>query len=498
MKGFVAFVAAAALLLGSVWAQQLVVAQPGDAVSLDPHQTNDQPSSRVMRQIYDTLIIQTEDLELEPGLAESWEQLDEFTWEFTLREGVTFHDGSPLTADDAVWTFERLRDPATAAPAAFLVDFIERLEVVDERTFRMVTTFEFAPMLTHLAHTATSILSEAAVTGGGADYGTTVVVGTGPFRFVSWETASQIVLERNEAWWGGDVLPERVVFRPITEGTVRSIELETGGVHIAYALEPRDAQRMEDQPRIVLHPVETLATSYIGFNAQRAPFDDVRVRQAINHALDAQTIVEVVYEGQGIPASSPISPQVFGAHEDLEPYTYDPERARELLAEAGYPTGFSTTLWTNDNPLRIQIAEIAQAQLAEIGVQVDVQVLEWSTYLAETAAGNHDMFILGWVSVTADADYGLYALFHSSQFGDAGNRTFWSHPRVDELLDLGRTTTDPDVRMQYYREAQEIIAEEAPWIFLLITVEVNGTRDNVQGFVSHPAGHHRLYNVTVN
>jgi peptide/nickel transport system substrate-binding protein len=498
MKRLLLFLAVAAFTLGGAHSQTIVVGQSADAVSLSPHRTNDQPSARVMRQIYDTLIVQTEELELEPGLAESWEQIDDLTWEFRIRADVVFHDGTPLTASDVAWTLDRLRDPATAAPAAFLVGFIDEIEVLDEHAVRITTNAPFAPMLTHLAHTATSILSEAAVTAAGEDYGTAVVVGTGPFRFVSWQTASQIVLERNPEWWGGEVRPEGVVFRPITEGTVRSIELETGGIDIAYALEPRDAQRMEDQPRIRLFPVETLATSYVGFNVQRAPFDDVRVRQAINLALDVETIVDVVYEGQGILATSPISPRVFGAHEDLEPYGYDPERARELLAEAGHPNGFSTTLWTNDNPLRIQIAEIAQAQLGEVGITVDVQVLEWSTYLAETAAGNHDMFILGWVAVTADADYGLYALFHSSQFGNAGNRTFWANERVDALLDLGRTTEDPDQRLEYYREAQEIIVEEAPWLFLLITIEVNGTRDNVDGFVAHPAGHHRLYNVSKN
>jgi peptide/nickel transport system substrate-binding protein len=498
MKRLVLGLVAAALIVGGAQAQTLIVSQGADAVSLSPHMTNDQPSARVMRQIYDTLVVQTETLELEPGLAESWEQIDDLTWEFSIRQGVMFHDGSELTASDVAWTLDRLRDPETAAPAAFLVGFIDQIEVVDDHTVRITTENPFVPMLAHLAHTATSILSEEAVTAAGEDYGTTVVVGTGPFRFVNWETASQIVLERNDDWWGGEVLPERVVFRPITEGTVRSIELETGGIDIAYNLEPRDVHRMRDQPRIVLHEIETLSTNYVGFNAQKAPFDDVRVRQAINYALDAEIIVDVILEGQGIAATSPISPQVFGAHPDLEPYGYDPERARELLAEAGHGDGFSTTLWTNDNPIRIQIAEIAQAQLGEVGIDVDVQVLEWSTYLADTAAGLHDMFILGWVTVTADADYGLYALFHSSQFGSPGNRSFWAHDRVDELLDLGRATADPDERVAIYHEAQEIIAEEAPWIFLNITIETTGTRDNIEGFVAHPAGHHRLYSVSKN
>lgn len=485
---------AAALLSGAA-AQTITVAQGADAVILDPHKTNDQPSARIMRQVYDTLVVQNEDLSLVPGLAASWEQVEPTVWEFTLREGVTFHNGEPLEAADVAFTFNRMLDPETAAPASFLLGFVEGVEAIDDMTVRVTTAYPFAPALNHFSHTATSILNEEAVTEAGEDYGTSVVVGTGPFSFVNWDTSSQLVLERSDNWYGGEVMPEQVIFRPIPEGTVRAIELETGGVDIAYALEPTDAQRLADDPEVQLESVETLSTAYIGFNAQKEPFDNVLVRQAINHAIDVNTIVEVIFEGQAVPATSPISAQVFGANLDLEAYEYDPELARELLAEAGYDDGFSTTLWTNDNPLRVQIAEIAQAQLGEIGIDVEVQVLEWGTYLAETSAGNHDMFILGWVTVTADADYGLYGLFHSDNFGSP-NRTFWGNERVDELLTLGRTTIDQDERLDAYLEAQEIIAEQAPWVFLYITTEVNGLRDNVSGFVPHPAGHHRLYSVT--
>jgi peptide/nickel transport system substrate-binding protein len=498
MKRILVLIAAAAFAFGAAHAFTLTVAQGSDVVSLSPHNTNDQPSARVMRQIYDTLVVQTESLELVPGLAESWTQLDAVTWQFKIRPGVTFHNGDTLKASDVKFTLDRLRDPATRAPAAFLVGFIKEVAVVDDMTVNMTFNSPFAPALAHLAHTATSILSERAVTEAGADYGTTVVVGTGPFKFVSWEVASQIILDRNDSWWGGQVLPSRVIFRPIVEGSVRAIELETGAIDIAYTLEPRDALRARQRSDLTMAEIETLTTAYIGFNATKAPFDDARVRQAINMAVDAATIVDVIYEGFGFPATSPISSQVFGSNPSLKPYTYDVEAAKALLAQAGYANGFSTSLWTNNNPLRIQIAEIVQAQLADLNIKVDVQVLEWSTYLADTAAGLHDMFILGWVTVTADADYGLYALFHSSNFGSAGNRTFWSSDRVDELLDLGRSEADPAKRLAYYYEAQEIINEQAPWIFLNTSIEANATRNNVTGFQPHPAGHHRLYNVSKN
>jgi peptide/nickel transport system substrate-binding protein len=494
LKKLFTAVAASLLIAGSAAAHTVTVAIGADPVTFDIHRTNDQPTSQVARQIYDTLVVQTEDLELAPGLAESWQQTDDVTWVFNLRKGVKWHNGDAFTAHDVVWTYDRsINLPSTTS--YLLGGIVTGIEALDDHTLQLTLDYPYAPLLNNLAHSALGIMNEAAVTAAGDDYGTAVVVGTGPFKFESWTTADRLTLSRNDSWWGGDVKPASVVFRPIPDNTVRSIELETGGVDIAYTLAPSDARRVKETPFAHIVPVETLSTAYIGFNFQKAPFDNQLVRQAINHAIDVDLIAETIYTGQAVRANSPISNRVFGANTGLEPYAYDQERAKELLAEAGFPAGFSTTLWTNENPQRMQIAEIVQAELANIGVQVDVEVVEWGTYLADTAAGLHDMFILGWVTVTGDADYGLYALFHSSQFGDPGNRTFYASDRVDELLDAGRRATDPAEREAIYFEAQEIIRDEAPWLFLIVTTEEHGVRNDITGFVPHPAGHHRLYDV---
>lgn len=481
-------------VLGLFWAgalaqaQTITVGQGADAVTLDPHGTNDQPSARVMRQIYDTLIIQQEDLELVPGLAESWEQLDDTTWEFTLREGVTFHNGEPLTADDVVFTFNRLTDPEVAAPAAFLLGFVESVEAADERTVRITTQYPFAPILAHLSHTATSILNEQAVTEAGEDYGTTTVVGTGPFSFVRWEPATQIVLERNDDWWGGEVLPERVVFRPIIEGTVRAIELETGGIDIAYGLEPTDANRIEGGgvPGVRLETVETLSTNYIGFNVQKEPFDDVRVRQAINHAVDVDLIIEAVLEGRAIPATGPIAPAVFGARTDLEPYAYDPERARELLEEAGYGDGLSLRLHTNENPVRVQIAEVLQFEAAQVGVNLEVFVEEFGAFIdriLDTDTADFDLFLLGWTG-NVDPNYAMFELFHSR--GD-NNYIAYTNPELDALLEEGRRLEPGSEESNaVYREAQAVLMADAPFAFINNTEEIGVNHDTITGWQLHP------------
>ncbi len=494
---FITFVLVLAIALMGAQTQafNLSIGATSDAVTLDPHGENDQPSSRVRSQIYEPLVRQDAELNLIPGLATEWEQIDDTTWEFKLREGVMFHNGIEFTADDVKFTLERLSAPETAADGAFIVGFLDSVEVVDDYTVIINTEYPFAPMLSHLAHPVTGMLNREAVEEAGDDYGTQVVVGTGPFEFVDWVTGSHIDLRRYEDYWGENAQADTVRFRAIPENTVRAIEVETGGVDIAYDIAPVDEERLQDVDGLYLDKYDTLATHYIGFNAQKEPFDDVKVRRAINHAIDVEAITEFVYTGQAVTASSPLSDNVWGANTDLDEYTFDPDLARTLLAEAGYEDGFSTTIWTNDNPLRMQIAEMVQSDLRQVGVDVDVQVLEWGTFLQDTGDGLHDMFILGWVAVTGDADYGLYALFHEDNYGSAGNRTFWSSPRVNELLDIGRANSDPEVRREAYMEAQEIIAEEAPWVFLIHTSAVNALRDNISNFTPHPAGHHQLKDV---
>lgn len=473
---------------------ELVVAQGADAKMLDPHGTNDQPSSRVMKQIYDRLVEQTEDMELVPGLAESWENIDDSTVEFKLRQGVKFHDGSDFTANDVKFTLLRALESSNVGHIVEAID-PEKIVVVDDYTIQIGTKYPFAPLLAHLAHTASSILSESAVTEAGDKYGLEVVVGTGPFKFESWTNGEQIVMVRNDEYWQGPAQLTKVTFRAIPENTSRTIELETGGADIIYDVDPADVQRVEDNEDLVLVRDANLSTTYIGFNCAKSPFDNVLVRQAINMALDKEAIVNNVYKGTGYQARGPLGPNVWASNQNLEPYPYDVEAAKALMVEAGYPDGFSTTIWANENQQRMDIAEIVSNQLAAIGIKTEVKIMEWAAYLDGTAAGEHDMFILGWVTVTGDPDYGLYPLFHSSAFGSAGNRTFYSNPEVDALLEKGRTSVDSAEREEAYMRVQEIVRDEAPWVFTWGGENISGTAKNVKGFKQHPAGHYKLYSV---
>ncbi|SJZ34676.1 peptide/nickel transport system substrate-binding protein [Cetobacterium ceti] len=467
----------------------LVIAQGADAKTLDPHATNDQPSSRVSSQIYDRLVEQDLNMNIVPGLAEKWEQEDDLTTVFYLRKDVKFHNGEKLKASDVKFTLDRMK----ASPqVSHIIGAIDKVEVVDDYTVKVITEKPFGALTSHLSHTATSIMNEKAVKAGGDNYGQSPV-GTGPYKFDKWDAGDRIVLSANENYFKGEAPTKEVIFRNIPEGTNRTIGLETNEVDIAYDIEPIDKDMIKSHDKLDYVEEPSLSMSYIGFNTEKAPLNDVKVRQAIAHAIDTDTLIDVVYQGGAVKANSPIGPKVFGYNKNAKAYEYNPEKAKAMLKEAGYTKPIAIKLWTNDNPTRRDIATIVQDQLKQIGVDVTIETLEWGAYLDGTARGDHDMFILGWVSVTGDADYGLYPLFHSSAKGGAGNRSFYSNEEVDNLLDKGKNSVDVEERKEAYEKVQEIVQEEVPVYTIAYTSQNIAKQKGVEGFHMHPAGHHKVY-----
>ncbi|MCL7749881.1 glutathione ABC transporter substrate-binding protein [Halalkalibacter alkaliphilus] len=484
----------------------LVIANLSDAVALDPHGSNDTPSSNVAQNIYEALVEQDEDMELQPGLAESWEMVDDLTWEFYLREGVKFHDGSDFNADVVKANLDRILDPEVASPRQFIFNMITDVEVVDEHTVRISTEFPFAPLPAHLAHNGGGMISGDLIAEdyeameAGAEPGSKISenpVGTGYFKFDSWTPGTEIKLVRNEDYWGENAKLDSVTFKVVPEDLTRIAELETGAAHISDPLSPSDISRVEGTDGIHVNRQPSVSLSYIGFNVEKEPFDNPLVRQAISKAINKEAIIEGIYDGAGIPAIGPLAPDVFGYDETVSGLEYNVEEAQALLAEAGYEDGFSTTIWTNDNRERIDAATFVQAELEKIGIDVSIEVVEWGAYLENTANGEHDMFVLGWSTVTGDADYGMYALFHSDNHGEPGNRTFLSNPELDELLDQARQNPDPDERAALYKDAQEILVEEAPMLYIHHQQFLLGVSDNVQGLWQHPTGILMLQDVTL-
>ncbi|TGG90335.1 glutathione ABC transporter substrate-binding protein [Natronospirillum operosum] len=484
----------------------LVAAMLADAVALDPHTTNDVPSSIVAHNIYESLVEFDTNSELQPLLATSWRNIDDTTVEFSLREGVTFHDGSELTAEVVKANFDRVLDPDVASPREFLFSMIEEVIVVDDLTVQFVTETPFAPLAAHLSHSGGGIASleaierdyEAMAEGRSpGSYLSENPSGTGYFKLDSWSPGSELRLVRNEDYWGDNALLDSVTFKVVPESQTRIAELETGNAHIIERVLPSDMGRVDRMPNASLLHQNSTSLAYLGFNAQKEPFDDVRVRQAISMAVNKDDIVAGVYNDTGLAAVGPIAPGVFGYDDSVDSIPYDMDQARELLAEAGHEGGFSTTIWTNDNASRIQIAEYVQSQLRDLNIDVSVQVLEWGAYLENTANGEHDMFILGWSTPTLDADYAMYALFHSTQQGAAGNRTFFANDELDSLLDAGREETDQDVRADIYRDAQELLVELAPMMYLWHEEYLIGVDNSVRNLEVMPTHHFLLQDVYI-
>lgn len=503
LKRLVSPVMATLITLGLVMNTQAANAQGGDlvaamlsdAVALDPHGSNDVPSSIVAYNIYESLVKFDLDNELQPVLATSWRNVDDLTVEFTLREGVKFHDGSDLTAEVVKANFDRLLDPAIASPRTFLFSMIEEVIVVDDLTVQFKTEFPFAPLLAHLAHSGGALISGEAIErdyaemANGRSPGSFISsnpVGTGYFQFESWTPGSELKLVRNEDYWGENAKLDSVTFKVVPESLTRVSELETGFAHIIDPVMPSDMSRVDRMPNASLYRKSATSLAYLGFNTQKAPFDNANVRRAISMAVNKEDIVAGVYNNTGIAAVGPIAPGVFGFDDSVTPTPYDMDQARELLAQEGFANGFSTTIWTNDNPSRIQIAEYVQSKLSDLGVRASIEVLEWGAYLQNTANGQHDMFILGWSTPTLDADYAMYALFHSSQQGSAGNRSFFANDDLDRLLDAGRQETDPALRLQYYKEAQELLVDLAPMMYLWHQEYLLGVSDSVKNFEMLP------------
>lgn len=474
--------------------QELIVVQSADASSLDPHVSNDSASATPINHLFSRLVNQDEDLNIIPGLALSWEELDDRTWQFTLRDDVYFHNGDKLTAEDVVFSLKRAIASTTVTHIMGAFD-PEGIEAVSEYVVNVATLEPFAPILVHLAHNASSILNERSVLEAGDDFGQNPV-GTGPFAFKEWVSSDRIILERNDDFFGAAADFETLTFKIVPEAANRVIELETGQAHVALDILPTHLARVEADEALNLLRRQDLRVNYLGMNTLHENFQDLRVRQALNYAIDVAAIVDSILEGVGAPSVGPISPDVWGFNPALTGYGFDPERARALLAEAGFEDGFSTVLSIDDNDLRVQMATIIANQLGQVGIQVEIERFDWPSYLEFTGTGDHELFILGWTNVGGDADMGLFPTFHSSAAGPSGNRTFFANDRLDQLLEQGRAETNPEARKSYYFEAQEIIVAEAPWVFLNTGELLAATTADVEGFSLSPRGIHWFTDVT--
>src|SRR5262244_4067105 len=477
----------------------LVVGLVAEPVNLDPAQVTDLNSTRVGRRVVETLVtFPEESTQVVPGLAESWNiSKDGLQYTFKLRSGITFHDGTPLNAEAVKFSIERqinTEHPAYKLGkypfANFFFGNVKAVEVLSPERVAFLLKEPRASFLAILTASAASIVSPTAVMKWGPDY-PSHPVGTGPFRFASWDRGQRVVLEKNPSYWKYPVKIERVIYRPIVEDQARLTELMTGGLDLIVGVPADFVGQLEQSPKLSILKQTGAHVWYLGINNQKKPFDDKRVRQALNYAVNKDAIVRDVLKGTGSLSRGPVLPNTWGADPALKAYPYDPERARKLLAEAGYPSGFATTLWVPESGSGMQspvaMSTVIQSNLKAVGVNVALQTMEWGAYLAKLRTKEQDLFALSWMAGNEDPDAVMYPLLHSSQWTPNGpNRALYRNDKFDELLHQARLTTDQKKRAELYREAQRILVDDAPWVFVDHEIQTAAHAKRVQGFKLHP------------
>lgn len=466
--------------------ETLVVIHQADAKIMDPAAQNDVVSQMACNAIYDNLVYVDDKGGMKPMLAERWEVSGDLDYVFYLRKGVRFHNGEELKADDVKFSIDRALTPL-GAPVKAVMQHVEGARVIDDYTVVIHLKHPYTPFIAALYNTVGCIVNRKAVEAGGEDYGMNPV-GTGPFKFESWRKGDRYTLVRFDDYWGEKPKYEKLVVRSVPEPTSRAIELESGGADISFPLAETDMKRIADNPNLELIRSMTNGVVYMGFNTSKPPFDNVNVRRAVNLALDTEGIHEAVWRGVGRVPRSPVAPNV--------KYSYDPqyprheqnlEEAKRLLKEAGV-ANLKCQVWTNERKERVSSATIIQAQLAEVGIEAEIKVLEWGAYLEGLKKKEHDMFILGWAA-TVDPEF---ALSINLQTGMPLNYTFFSNPELDALLDRGRAIPDGPEREALYKKAQDLINEQVPWVYLYIEETLAGRQKNVKGFRLLPSIVHEV------
>ena len=476
---------------GEITKTDIVVAMGADVVTLDPAGQQDTTSGVLIHHVYSTLMDIDDDGNLVPDLAESYEMKSDTEYTFKLREDACFSDGTPVTAKDVKFTYDRAKDmPKTKSNTSKIAEVIAD----DDYHVTFKLTQPYAAFKTIVTQTNLSIVSEAAVTAAGDAYGDVEnVLGSGEFTVTEWVPNDHYTLTKNEKYWGTEPIATSITVRVIPEGSARTIALEAGEVDLVWNVDPTDCANVEANSDVALLSQPSSSIEYLGMNTTKEKFSDERVRQAVNYALDKQTFVDTIIEGRGTVANSYINSTIPGWSEEEEAYPYDPEKAKELLAEAGYPNGFECSLYVNGD-VRTRSAQIVQAQLAEVGITVDISTYEWGALLDSLNAGDHEMFILGWSNTSFDADGSTYQLFYSENHGATGNRAFLTDEKVDELIIAAQEESDDTKRMGLYKELQDRLHEISPWCPLYYKYDNVGVRADLKGFKLHKGAQHYLGN----
>lgn len=473
------------------------VAQGPQITDLDASFQTGMLTFNIAIHMMEPLLFRGDDFEPQPFLAESFDYTDDKTLVLKIAEGITFHNGDPLTADDVVFTLQRVSGPDTESDHGRYTKSVASVTKIDEQTVEVKFSEPDATFLDRLA--LIPIVPKKVVEEVGNEEFNANPVGTGPWKFVSWERGEQVTLESYPEYWRDLPSIKTLHFQGIPENATRMAELQTGELEIATNVPTQLVPELEQSDDVAIMTVPSLRSFFVILNAQQPPFDDVRMRQAANYAIDKQLLIDGILDGYGRPLSQPFGPEVFGFNPELEGYyTYDPEKAKSLMAEAGYADGVEVNFFgPSGRYLKdVEVIQNIAAQLEEVGFKVNQNVLEYQayfdTYIPKVSNELHMGF---WSNAnnTADANYNLALNIHSQ-----GRGVYWNDPDVDKLIDEARQTVDRAKREETYHKVVKMIVEAAPWIFLYNLVDVYGVSKKLQGWEPRSDEMIYLYDAAVN
>jgi glutathione transport system substrate-binding protein len=473
-----------------------VMAVASTFTTMDPYDANDTLSQAVVKSFYQGLFGFDKDMKIQNVLATSYEASpDAKVYTIHLRQGVKFQDGTDFNAEAVKANFDRVTDPANKLKRYNLFNKIDKTEVIDPYTVKITLKIPFSAFINVLAHPSAVMISPTAL----KKYGKEIAfhpVGTGPFEFVEWKQTDDLKVKKFAGYWKkGYPKIDMIDWKPVVDNNTRAALMQTGEADFAFSIPFEQAATLKTSPKVDLIAAPSIIQRYISLNVQQKPFDNPKVRQALNYAINKEALVKVAFAGYAVPAEGVVPPGVDYATR-LGPWKYDPAKARELLKEAGYPNGFETVLWSGYNHTTAQkIIQFVQQQLGQVGVKASVEALEAGQRVQRVESAPDPktapvrMFYIGWSSSTGEADWAISPLLGGVSFPPKlFNTAYYKNDQVDDDLAKALATTDRNEKAKLYADAQKRIWDDAPWIFLVTEKVVYARSKRLSGAYVMPDG----------
>ena len=467
-----------------------VAAIAGDAVSLDPHDTNDNLSYGIENTIYEGLVGFDKDMKVIPVLAESWTASEDAkTFTFKLRQGVKFHTGEALNADAVKKSFLRVADPNNKLKRNSLFANIVSIDTPDPSTVVFHLKEPFGAMLYNFAHPAGKVIAPSGVDKGKEELARSPRYGTGPFTFKEWVANDHITVVKNPEYWNqqGMAKVNSITFKPIAEASTRVAGLKTGDLDFVLPIPGTDAIPLKSDPNVKVSASNSIYAFYVAMNVTRKPYSDKLVREALNLAIDREALRKGVLRGFADPATSVLAPNVSFYVKQGDEIKRDVAKAKDLLKQAGYPNGFETEMWFSNLTERKDLAAAIQQQLAEVGVKLKLTPMDNASLSSNLWTQDKDhakvqLYMGGWSSSTGDADWAIRPLLYGEMAPPKGyNVGFYNNPRVNELVKAGLATADAKKRAEVYADLQKVIWDDKPWVFLFVPQNLSASGAKVSG-----------------